>query len=422
MNTHAPDAGAGDGMTFLNDAKSRYPAAISFAAGRPATEYLSVADVGSWVARFVEHDAVARAVTPDRVWTDLGQYSTTHGVVCGVIADHLRTDEGFDVSAADVLVTNGVQEGMLIALLTLFAGERDVVFVEDPTYVGITGAAAVGRVRVAAVPAPLAENLPGAIRAVEARGLRPRGVYVIPDHGNPTGDSLSLADRHQVLALADRHDLLVLEDSPYRRFAYDAPPLPTLWELDNGRRVIHLGTFAKTLVPGLRVGWIVPHRQFDSAGRPPIVALTETKSFVSVATSPVAQAAAAGLLLGEGGSLADRVGRLRDVYRARRDQLLASLDEHCGPAPGRPDVTWTRPAGGFFLRVYLPGDFGEAELRACAADHGVIVCPMRFFSGSARYDRQVRLAFADVTADQIAEGVRRFAGFLRVRYGSPSTT
>jgi 2-aminoadipate transaminase len=96
-----------------------------------------------------------------------------------------------------------------------------------------------------------------ALEASLRAGARPRFVYVVPDFANPTGATLSLPRRHHLLALASEFDLLVLEDTPYRALRYEGPYLPTLLSLDTAGRVIHLGSFSKTLAPGLRMGWAV---------------------------------------------------------------------------------------------------------------------------------------------------------------------
>src|SRR5690606_13203770 len=173
------------------------------------------------------------------------------------VAATIANDDGIEVSPESIVVTVGAQEGMLLALRALVRDPRDVLLVSSPCYVGITGAARLLDVAVEPVP----EHDPDAVRAVAARlradGRRPRALYLVPDFANPSGRRLSHSEREQVLAVAAAEDLLLLEDNPYGLFSVTDEHPPTLKALDSDRRVIYLGSFAKTCFPGARVGYVV---------------------------------------------------------------------------------------------------------------------------------------------------------------------
>ena len=254
----------------------------------------------------------------------------------------------------------------------------------------------------------------------EARrlGRRPRALYDVPDFNNPLGTRMPLEARRALLALAHEHGMLVWEDNPYGMFSYDGPPLPTLKALDEHGVVVYMGSFSKTLYPGLRLGYLVADQQvaLASGRRVPLAAeLSKIKSLTTVNTSPVVQAIAGGILLEAGGSLRPVVEEKLPFYRANRDRMLASLETTLGDLEG---VRWNRPEGGFFLTLSLPFDFTDDDLTACARDYGVIVCPMRFFALTPGRERQVRLSFSYVTEEQIAEGIARLARFVRDRIGA----
>lgn len=393
-------AQAGEAMNRLNAIAERYPDAISLAAGRPAIAQARLGALDPAVERFV-----ARRGDDTAAW----QYGATAGLLSPLVADLLANDEGITVAPGRILATTGAQEAMFLAVRTLCDPARDVVLVPDPTYVGITGAAAVAQVPIAPIDANGidAPAIEATIDAVEAAGRRARLLYLVPDFPNPMGATLSTAARERILALARARDLLIVEDSPYRIFDFDAPPPPTFAALDAGQgRVLHVGTLAKALSPGLRLGWLAWPGGPDAE----VAALIRMKSFVTVNTSAITQAVAIGRLRAmRTPSLRAATAAGRAAYRAQRDALLGALDAGLANTGAR----WQRPAGGFFARVDLPFALDQGAVDRCARDYGVIVCPMRMFSPTGRWGHTARLAFSASEPATIAEGARRFARFVR---------
>jgi (S)-3,5-dihydroxyphenylglycine transaminase len=230
---------------------------------------------------------------------------------------------------------------------------------------------------------------------------------------------MPLATRRALLDLVHREGVLLFEDNPYGMFAYDGEPLPTLKSLDEHGDVVYLGSFSKTLYPGLRIGYLVADQEVRGAPGadkgPSTLAfeLSKVKSLTTVTTPPLLQAIVGGLLLENGGSLQSLMAAKLPFYRENRDRMLACLAERFGAGSG---VGWNRPEGGFFLTLSLPFDFTEERLTVCARDYGVIVCPMSFFSilgARGGRNREIRLSFSYVPPDQIAEGIARLARFVR---------
>jgi (S)-3,5-dihydroxyphenylglycine transaminase len=411
-------------MNFLNEVVLRYPGAVSFAPGRPTERHFDVERSLGLTPRFVEHRAASTGWSPRAVWNDLGQYNKTNGIINDLIAKQLEMDEGLRVRPETIVVTHGCQEGMVILLMALFDPAEDVLLVSDPTYIGITGLAAILGIEM--VPVPTGEQglepeeVAAAIDAVRARGKRPRALYDIPDFNNPLGTRMPLEARRALLDLLREREVFLFEDNPYGMFSYDGEPLPTLKALDEHGVVIYMGSFAKTLYPGLRVGYLVADQQAvtESGERTSLAAeLSKVKSLTTVTTSPLVQAVAGGLLLEGDGSLHGLVRHKIPFYKANRDRMVACLEQRLGDAPG---VRWNRPEGGFFLTVWLPFEFDDECLQACARDYGVIVCPMSFFALSPGRERQVRLSFSYVTEEQIEEGISRFARFVGDRLAGRS--
>jgi (S)-3,5-dihydroxyphenylglycine transaminase len=414
----ALDGPAMEVMNFLNEAKSRFPQAISFAAGRPPDQFLSAQPIQRWLSGFVESRSRLQRRTPDQVWSSLGQYSETNGIIQDLITQYLQTEEGIESEPRACMITNGTQEALAIVLLGL-AEATDVVLATDPTYVGLTGAAALARVPVQVVPhwLPLLEGVRVALASARARGRRPLVFYVIPDASNPTGESLSLEERQGLLALAREHDFYLLEDAAYRQFHYEGDLLPSLKRLDRDGRVIYLGSFAKLFMPGARIGFLVQGVPPRGRHEPPNETLAErlsrAKSFLSVTTAPITQAALGGFLLEQRFRLADWNRPRLDWCRANRDRMLQSLEKYFGGDVALRDRTrWTRPRGGFFIALSLPFSFGRNEMLVLAQEYGVIVCPMTFFSPSGGFTEQVRLSFSNAEPVDIDTGIRQLHAFV----------
>lgn len=403
-------------MNFLNEVVERFPDAVSFAPGRPREELFDVSGCVDQLTLFASHRAAAEGASESAILARLGQYGPTGGVIRDLVARHLELDENIRVAPESILVTCGCQEAMAILAMALFDPARDVLLVSDPTYIGITGLATILEVEmrpVASGPDGLeTAKVQAAIDAVRAEGRNPRALYDIPDFNNPLGTTLPVSVRRELLDLARREEILLIEDNPYGMFAYDGERAPTLKALDDPDDpvVIYLGSFAKTLFPGLRIGYLVADQPTENGLL--AAALSRVKSLTTVNTSGLLQAFVGGILLAEQGSLGALVERKLPVYRASRDAMLERLEAELGDLEG---VSWNRPAGGFFLTVDLPFVFDKDCLECCAGEHGVIVCPMSFFSLGGGGERRIRLAFSYVTPDEIAEGVGRLARFIRAR-------
>ncbi|WUT48282.1 aminotransferase class I/II-fold pyridoxal phosphate-dependent enzyme [Streptomyces pseudovenezuelae] len=410
-----------DTMNFLNEITHRYPDAISFAPGRPYDGFFRTEDIFGYLRRYLDHLEEGGA-SPEQVRSALFQYGPTSGQIRELIADSLRKDENITVEPESIVVTVGCQEAMFLAVRALISGPEDALLVSSPCYVGITGAARLLDVEVTAVeedddgfdPARLA----AALRAERARGRRPRAFYVIPDHSNPSGRTMPLTARRELLELARREDLLILEDTPYRMVS-PGRQLPTLKALDRDRRVVHLGSYSKTLFPGARVGFAVADQSVvDDAGRTGLLAdeLTKIKSMVTVNTSPISQAVAAGMLLSADGRTSALNAATAAYYGDAMRVTLQELERSFPPGErARLGVRWNEPAGGFFLAVQVPFRADNAALTRSAEEFGVIWTPMSYFYPQGGGDNEIRLSVSYLTHQEIADGMERLARFVKTQ-------
>ncbi|MCX5240985.1 aminotransferase-like domain-containing protein [Streptomyces prunicolor] len=410
-------------MNFLNEVANRYPDAISFAPGRPFEEYFQIEDVHRYLRVFCEYLEQERGLSPAEVRRTLYQYGRTKGIVHELIARNLTEDEGITIDPESVVVTVGCQEAMYLVLRALRADERDVLLAVRPTYVGIDGAARLVDMPVLPVsgegPGIDLDDLIRQVRRARAAGLRPRACYVMPDFANPSGTSLDLALRHQLLEIAEEEDFLLLEDNPYGLFNGGDDRVPTLKALDRRRRVVYLGSFAKTALPGARVGYaIADQRVAGRSGAVELLAdqLSKIKSMLTVNTSPIAQAVVGGKLVEHGYSLLAANVQERKLYAANMTQLLHGLARHFpAGATAAEGISWNAPTGGFFAVVTLPFVADDALLAYSARRHGVLWTPMSHFYGGTGGHHQLRLATSLVTSEQIEQGLGRFAALVADR-------
>lgn len=407
-------------MNFLNEVANHYPEAISLAAGRPYEEFYEVDALPRYLDTFHRHLITECGYDEARARRTLFQYGRTKGIIHELVATNLELDEGIAVDPESIVVTVGCQEAMVLTLRALRAGPSDVLLAVSPTYVGLTGAARLVDLPVLPVSGGDGgidlDDLLAVIRRARADGLRPRACYVMPDFANPSGISMDLATRRRLLALAAEQDILLLEDNPYGLF-YDALPTgedrtPTLKALDERRRVVYLGSFAKTVLPGARVGYVVADQRVRGAdGTVGLLAdeLAKIKSMLTVNTPALAQAIVGGRLLEHGCSLVRATEREREVYARNRSRMIGGLAERLSDLP----VTWNVPAGGFFVVVTVPFPVDDALLARSARDYGVLWTPMHHFYDAPGEVRSLRLSCSTVTAADIDLGLDRLAALLR---------
>jgi (S)-3,5-dihydroxyphenylglycine transaminase len=393
-----------DGMNFLNEAAERYPYAISLASGRPDLRAFRTFATGTGIVP----DLLA---APDA--ERLLMYGATAGATLEIFRDWIAERMHAHVTERDVVVTTGCQEAMLVALFALFEPGRDVLLVSDPTYVGITGAAMLAGVEVRGAgrfTALDAARLDEEIGRVASQGKRARGLYLVPDHDNPTGESMDEERRRAILAAARAHDLIVLEDIAYRDLGFGAERLPSMLELGPDC-VLQLGTFSKIAFPGLRIGYLAgPLLSAHPVGREAILA---AKSFTTLNTATPTQYWVRTLLDRHREGFLESIAASRATYRKKRDVVLQTFAEHGLASMG---VRWNEPTGGFFLTLRLPFAFGPEEMERCAG-YGVLCTPMRLFALAVPAEREVRLAYSGPSPEQLHAGCAAFARFVAAELG-----
>jgi hypothetical protein len=363
------------------------PGLISFAGGIP--------DSGLFPSALIAEAHRKILDDPDRAKTAL-QYSVSEGYapLRAWIASDMR-ERGVACGIDNILITNGSAQGLYLTG-RLLLGEGDGVLTERPTYLGLLHA--------------FAGSTPsyGPLSALKrAEGIDAKLAYVMPDFANPTGESLSLSEREALLAGAYAHDVVLLEDAAYTKLRYRGAPMPSLMALDLQRcggieqsRVIYSGTFSKTIVPGLRTGWV-------AAATAVIQKMGLLRQAIDFHTSPLTQMA-----LTEVASRLPQshIAMLCETYGARLEAMLAALAVHMPPG-----VSWTKPEGGMFIWVTLPESIDAAALLAEAIGAGVAFVPgAAFFPDNPRRNT-LRLNFTACDLPAIQQGIARLGQLIARR-------
>jgi 2-aminoadipate transaminase len=362
---------------------------ISFAGGLPDPATLPDATLGDLV-RDVIASGDASAL----------QYAPVRGLprTLDYVAERLKTHEGRSPAIEELMITSGCIEALeLLGKTFLDAG--DAAIVEAPTYLG----AFMGFQSFQATVLPVPMDHEG-IRIVplgEAMTTvpHPKLLYTIPDYQNPTGRSLSLQRRKDVIELACRYDVIVIEDVTYRELGYYGDRLPSLWTLCPDV-VVQIGTFSKTFFPGVRLGWAV--------GPPDVIA---QMVLAKQNTDQCAGALGQRLLeeYGRRGYLEHQIAQARTFYRRRRDRLMEAL---CTYMPE--GVSWTEPGGGFVCWLTIPGGVDTDVLAERAIEESVAFVPGSvFYPDQSQGHSNLRLSFSSVQDADIGTGVRRLGMLLR---------
>lgn len=367
------------------------PGVISFAGGLPSPDAFPL-------QRFEEacHKVIAEQSARSL------QYGRTEGYE--PLRDWIATNMsryGVYARLDNVMITSGAQQALdLIGKLFIDRGDR--VLVEAPTYLGALQAFNVYGAEYFSVPI----DSDGIRTDLVEEPLRssPKFMYLLPNFQNPAGTTLSEGRRHELVLLADKYGVPIIEDDPYGQLRYEGEHIPPMIVIDreNLRRdsgytignVIYLGTFSKTIAPGLRLGWIV--------APPEVIAkLVQLKQSTDLHTSTFTQHVAYEVV--RDGFLEQHVKFIRSLYRERRDVMLGALQDFF---PG--EVKWTRPQGGLFLWITLPQSLDSHKILEAAVTQNVAFVPGNsFYAMPGKIDHHMRLNFSNARPELIREGMKR---------------
>ncbi len=353
-------------------------AICSFAGGYPAAVTFPMADIPGLTARVLE-----------KYGTKALQYGATQGVpeLREVIAAR------YGVPVSQVQITTSSQQGIDICTRVL-ADPGDIILADNPVYLGALQSFKAYRANVMSLDNYL--RMAGDAPSVG----HPKFIYVIPDFNNPSGRTMSLQEREELVRVARELDVLIVEDSPYRELRYSGEPLPTIRSMAP-ERTLHLGSFSKIFAPGFRLGWIIgPEALLEQ--------IYVCKQCLDLCP-PVFDQYLAAEFMGSG-ALDRNLEKTIAEYRRRRDLMVSLLEKYMGEG-----VSWTYPDGGLFLWLTLPEQVDTVALYDQALAAGVAYVAGSFFYTDGSHRNTMRLNFSFVAEEKMEPGIRLLAQLIAGR-------
>ena len=353
-------------------------AICSFAGGYPAAVTFPMADIPGLTARVLE-----------KYGTKALQYGATQGVpeLREVIAAR------YGVPVSQVQITTSSQQGIDICTRVL-ADPGDIILADNPVYLGALQSFKAYRANVMSLDNYL--RMAGDAPSVG----HPKFIYVIPDFNNPSGRTMSLQEREELVRVALELDVLIVEDSPYRELRYSGEPLPTIRSMAP-ERTLHLGSFSKIFAPGFRLGWIIgPEALLEQ--------IYVCKQCLDLCP-PVFDQYLAAEFMGSG-ALDRNLEKTIAEYRRRRDLMVSLLEKYMGEG-----VNWTYPDGGLFLWLTLPEQVDTVALYDQALAAGVAYVAGSFFYTDGSHRNTMRLNFSFVAEEKMEPGIRLLAQLIAGR-------
>lgn len=363
------------------------PDILSFAGGLPAPELFPV-----------EAIAQAHAEVLAGAGQQALQYSVTEGFLpLREFISARLAKRGVRAPVEQLLITNGSQQGIdLVAKILLDPG--DVVAVENPSYLAALQVFSGYEVDFEVLGSDDHGMKVEELEALVAR-RKVKLIYVVADFHNPKGTSLSLERRQRLVSLAAKHGIAVLEDDPYGELRFRGERPPTLMALDDAGVVLQLGTFSKTLAPGMRIGWLTGPKALMRAA-------TTAKQAADLHSATLAQRAAASLL--NDFDYDGHLRKIRTVYGERCLAMLDALERHMPQG-----TRWTVPDGGLFIWVQLPRGLRSEELLVPAVEQKVAFVPGSPFFAREPQHEFLRLNFSNRPSELIQVGMERLGRVVR---------
>lgn len=357
------------------------PEVLSFAGGMPAPELFPVDKI----------KAATNAVLDEQGTVAL-QYSSTEGFprLREQIAERMEAKNGIKTSAANILVTEGSQQGLDYSA-RVFLNKGDVVLLESPSYLGAINAFKACEPTFMEIPTDDNGMIMEELEKVLATTENVKMIYVIPDFQNPSGRTWPLERRQKFMEIVNKYEIPVVEDNPYGELRYENESMPALKSLDTKGLVVFLGTFSKILAPGYRLGWVCAEGEI-------------LKKYNFMAQAAALQASSEAQLVVskfmDMFDLDEHVNTIRECYKRRRDVMLDTMEKEFPP-----EAKFTHPDGGLFTWIELPEYINTKDMAAQCLERNVAYVPGEGFFPNGGHDNCIRLNYSCMPEDKIVKGM-----------------
>lgn len=370
------------------------PGTISFCYGLPDPETFPVNELQrAFVKVFEERASIALQYGPGQGYGPLIDY----------LRNKVKHSEGISLARPQIMLSGGASQA-LDHLCSVFTRSSDIVLVEAPTYHDSIHLFRDHGLDVLQIQTDdqgmILEDLVARLEELKEKGRKPRYLYTVPTFQNPSGITLSESRRRAILALAEESDFFIVEDDVYYDLAYTEVKETPLFLLDNGKRVLRLGSFSKIISPGLRLGWTIgPAELIDKLINSGIRHMGGgANPLVANAISHYCQQ----------GFLEPHISSVLSIYKERRDIMLKSLESYMPES-----VSWTRPQGGFFIWIALPSSLQSREIVDLGESEGILFLGGDPFFAESETGQHLRLSFSYVQPEKIQEGIKKLGNILK---------
>ncbi|MBE7054344.1 MAG: PLP-dependent aminotransferase family protein [Ruminococcaceae bacterium] len=361
---------------------------ISFAGGIPSPEVFPKEEFARISSKILTENGNAALV-----------YGVTEGYVPLLkIVEELNKKVGVGSDIDQTVITTGAQQATDLVTRAL-VNDGEGIIVEEPSFIGSLNSFRSYNAKL--FGAPMCDDGIDTDKVEEIlKKENIKLIYTIPTFQNPTGVTLSLEKRKKLLELAKKYDCLILEDNPYGDLRFKGEDVPTIKSMDDEGRVIYVGTFSKTLAPGIRVGHVTAHK--DIIDRVVVV-----KQVNDVHTTLLSQ-----MIVTEYINNNDYEAQIKkgcDLYKEKCDLMLKTMDEYFPK-----EVKYTRPDGGIFLWCTLPENINSGVLFEKALERKVAFVPGRTCNIDIDAPSNCfRLNFSTASNEKIVEGIKILAEVIK---------
>lgn len=308
----------------------------------------------------------------------------------------LMSNREVRVSTNNIMITSGSQQGLDLIART-FVNYNDVILVEEPTFFGAIQLFQTLGAKVVGVPID-EDGIRVDVLEYLVNRLKPKFIYSIPNFQNPTGITMSLKRRYEIMKVVEKYGIPIIEDDPYGEIRYEGEELPSLKALDKNGYVIYLSTFSKVISFGLRVGWIVaPERVINK--------LSLVKQLTDLHVNTLGQHMICEFL--RQGYYENHIKKIRKEYHLKRNLMIKELEENFK------ELEFYRPQGGFYLWCKFPDNIDFNLLLEKSMKNGVNYIPANFFYANNEVESKfIRLNFTYPANEEIITGLKRLRNSL----------
>lgn len=368
---------------------TQIPDMISFAGGLPNPSAFPTEVIHECIEKIFKED-IKNAL----------QYGTTEGLppLRGALAERLTKNAKINCEMHDILMTTGAQQALFLSALC-FLDPGDTYLSSVPTYLGAVQAFSAFEANCESIPMNEKDididSLRRNLKRLHKTGINPKFLYIVSNFQNPSGETVSLRHRKELLDIASEYDFLIIEDDPYGELIFEGESIPPIKSFDKKGRVIYVSTFSKILAPGFRLGFMVASKEI-------LDKLVLAKQAADLCTNVFSQYVAYEYI--SGGYLEKQIVEIKKMYKRKRDVMLKALKDYFPK-----NVKWTLPHGGMFIWLTLPKYINtNLMLQKAIAKKVAYVSGDAFYPDGGNYN-SIRLNFSFSEDEKIKEGIRRLA-------------